>query len=186
PGPCFRGLIRLFPPARREVAEQTVRGGCLVLQRFLLGRLVSMIPIGVATAVGLAVLGVPLATPLGILAGLLTFVPYAGPILAGVPIALVALVAGPSLLVSALLYYIAIQAVEGFVITPLVQARVVSLPPLLTLLAEVVMGLLFGVIGVIVSVPLAALLVFLVRSLYVERLLERGTLVTPAGGAGPG
>lgn len=172
PGPYFRGLIRLFPPAQRGVAEAAVRAGCLVLQHFLLGRIVSMIAVGVATGVGLALLGVPLAPLLGIIAGIFTFVPYAGPILATLPIALVALSVGPAPLAYALLYYTAVQSVEGFVITPIVQARAVALPPLLTLMAEVVMGLLFGPVGVIVSVPLAALLLFLCRTLYVEGLLE--------------
>ena len=173
PGPYVRGLVRLFPPARRELAAATVREGCHVLQRFLLGRLVSMLAVGVITGAGLWLLRIPLASLLGLIAGALTFVPYAGPLAAAVPIALVALSVGPAELGYAMVFYAIVQNVEGFVITPVVQERAVALPPLVTLLAEVVLGLLFGPIGVIVSVPLAALVLFGVRTLYVERLLER-------------
>jgi predicted PurR-regulated permease PerM len=138
------------------------------LRRFLLGRIVSMIGVGLMTWIGLALIGVPAPALLGLIAGTLTFVPYAGPIAASVPIVLSALLEGPATLAYAMVYYTVVQSIEGFIITPLVQEKAVMLPPALTLAAEVFMGLLFGVIGVVLSVPAAALAVPLVRMVYIE------------------
>jgi predicted PurR-regulated permease PerM len=110
---------------------------------------------------------------LAILAGLFTFVPYAGPIAAALPIALVAITEGTGSLALALGGYTVVQSLEGFVITPLVQQRAVALPPALVLAAEVALGLLAGAAGVILSVPLAAAVLVFVRMVYVEGFLER-------------
>lgn len=168
-----RGFARLFPvPLRPRTHEVLLTMGDTI-QRFLLGRVISMVAVGVATGVTLALLGLPLAVILGLIAGVLTFVPYAGPIVASLPIGLVAITEGPKQLAYALLVYTIIQAIEGFVITPVVQKRAVHLPPVVTLAAEIVMGMVFGAVGVIISVPLAAAVLVVVRMLWVEDVLER-------------
>ncbi len=110
----IRSFIEQLPGGRRLWRE--------------LKELVSMIAVGVATWAGLALIGVPASALLGVVAGALTFVPYAGPIAASVPIALAALLEGTAVLVYAMIHYTAVQMVEGFFITPLVQERVVTLP----------------------------------------------------------
>lgn len=172
------GLVRLVPVARRERARQVLGSLGHALRWFMLGRLVSMFVVGLLTGIMLHLLGVPLAVLLGLTAGLLTFVPYAGPITAGVPIGLVALVAGPTRALTVLLIYTVIQSLEGFIITPLVQQRAVSIAPALTLFAEFLMGMLVGPLGVVLSVPLAAAVLVLIRELYIEGFLE--------GAPGPG
>jgi predicted PurR-regulated permease PerM len=167
-----RGVVSLVPPARRALARRALGAMGHTLRWYLIGRAASMLAMGVLTTLGMMVLGVPLAVLLGIIAGTLTFVPYAGPIAAAIPIALVALLESPALMVYALIYYTFIQSFEGFVITPVVQQRAVHLPPALTIAAELIMGVLFGVIGVIMSVPLAAALMVFVQIVYVEALLE--------------
>jgi predicted PurR-regulated permease PerM len=172
PGLYTRGVLRLFPiPWRGRVGEIISELGS-TLRWFLLGRVVSMIAVGLATWGGLALIGVPAAVLLGLVAGAFTFVPYAGPIAASIPIGLAALLEGPTVLIYALIFYTGVQSLEGFFITPLVQERVVTLPPALTLGAEVFMGLLFGALGVILSVPAAAIGVTLVRLVYVEQVLQ--------------
>lgn len=171
PSPYVNGLVRLFPIPRRERVQQVLHGMGHALLWFLIGRAVSMLAVGVLTGVGLRLLGVPLAGALGVLAGALTFVPYAGPIAAAVPIGLVAAMEGVDRLLFTMLLYTGIQSIEGFLITPLVQERVVSLPPALTLAAEVFMGLIFGAAGIIISVPLAAALIVLIRGAYLEDAL---------------
>lgn len=166
-----QGVLRLFPiPSRHRAGEILFALGS-TLRRFLLGRIASMMAVGVLTWIGLSLMGVPAAGLLGLIAGLFTFVPYAGPIAATLPIALAAFLEGPEVLVYAVIYYTAVQSVEGFIITPLVQEKAVMLPPAVTLAAEVFMGLLFGALGVIVSVPAAALAVRFVRMVYVEDVL---------------
>lgn len=174
PGLYLGGVVRLVPVPRRERARQVLGSLGHALRWFMLGRLVSMFAVGLLTGLLLLVLEVPLAALLGVVAGLLTFVPYAGPIAAGVPIGLVALTEGPMRALLVLALYTVIQSVEGFLITPLVQQRAVSLAPALTLFAEFFLGMLLGTLGVILSVPLAAAVLVLVRELYVEELLEGG------------
>jgi predicted PurR-regulated permease PerM len=174
PGLYVAGAVRLVAVSRRARAREVLELVGRTLRRFLVGRLVSMAAVGLLTGVGLALLDVPLAALLGTIAGLLTFVPYAGPIAASLPIALVALTAGSGTLLAALVFYTGVQSIEGFVITPLVQKKAVALPPVLTLLAELLMGVLFGPLGVVVSVPFAAALVAVVRAVYVEDHLEGG------------
>lgn len=168
-----RGVVRLFPVSRRDATDEILSEMGHTLQLFLLGRVVSMVAVGIATGLGLWLLGVPLPAMLGVVAGTLTFVPYAGPIAAGIPIMLVALTEGISLLGWALLLYMGIQMVEGFFITPMVQERVVHLAPVTTLAAEVLLGMLFGPFGVVLSVPLAAALLVVIRRAYIEGVLER-------------
>ncbi len=172
PGLYVAGLVRLVPVSRRARAREVLHSLGHALRRYLLGRLVSMLAVGLATGLMLWMMDVPLAVLLGLVAGLLTFIPYTGPIAAGVPIGLVALVEGPAQALVVLALYTVIQCVEGFLITPLVQHRAVLLAPALTLFAQLVLGLLAGPLGVVLSVPLAAIVLALVRELYVEGFLE--------------
>ena len=119
---------------------------------------------------GLWLIGVPQALALGIVAGLLDFIPNVGPILASVP-GILAASAGTTQALYALVLYIAIQTAENNLITPIVQRRAVDLPPALTMVALLVMGLLGGVLGLLLAVPLAAVLTVAVRMAYVEDVL---------------
>jgi predicted PurR-regulated permease PerM len=113
-----------------------------------------MVVIGALTTVGLLVLGAPMAVPMGVLAGLLNFVPYVGPVIAGIPAVALALTEGvrPALHVTAL--YVFVQSLEGYVLTPLVDRRTVSIPPALGLSAQLVFGVLLGAAGVMLASPL--------------------------------
>jgi len=129
-----------------------------------------MAGVGVAATVGLSLLGIPLALALGLIAFLLEFVPYLGPFI-GVPAVLVALAAGPGDAAYVVLLYLGIHAAEGYVIAPLVDQRSVHLPPALGLVAQLLLGTLFGFLGLILAVPLAAFGMVLVQMLYVEDFL---------------
>lgn len=168
------GLLRLFPTGRRpEVAEAMGEAGC-ALRKWLVAQLLIMVAVGTLTGVSLAVIGVPLSLSLGVLAGLLEFVPVVGPIAAAVPGLLLAFAKDPRIGLYALAVYIVVQQVESNVITPLTQRWAVELPPVLALLAIVAGGLLFGILGVVFATPLAVVTMVLVRKLYVEDALEKG------------
>jgi predicted PurR-regulated permease PerM len=109
---------------------------------------------------------------LGLTAGLLNFVPVIGPILAGIPIVLVAMAQDWWIVFYALGVYCFIQFLEGNVLTPLIQRRAVRLPPALIIAAIVIMGLLFGFPGVILATPFAAVVMVAVKRLYVEDVLQ--------------
>ncbi|MBV8914390.1 MAG: AI-2E family transporter, partial [Acetobacteraceae bacterium] len=108
---------------------------------------------------------------LALIAALLNFVPFVGAISGAVPAVLVALGQGngPAIEVGAL--FVAVQALEGNVIAPVVQHRTVELPPLVTILAQTVFGTLFGIGGLVLATPIAAALLVLVRMIYVEDVL---------------
>jgi predicted PurR-regulated permease PerM len=114
---------------------------------------------------------VPSALALGLFAGLAEFVPIVGPIVSAVPALIIALSRSYELALWVLLMFVVLQQIEGNLIQPLIQRRMVSLPPALTLFAVVVFGLLFGAIGVLLATPLTVTGFVLVRQLYIADAL---------------
>jgi predicted PurR-regulated permease PerM len=167
-----RGLVRLFPPCLRRDAGRALAEAGAMLRSWLLGKLASMVLVGVLTYAGLALVGYPLALPLALLAGGLAFVPNIGPVLTYVPIALTGMSEGVGTALTGVAVYAVAQTLESFVITPLIQKRMVSLPPALILMAQVVGGLLFGLWGVALATPITAVLRLWVERFYVRRALE--------------
>jgi predicted PurR-regulated permease PerM len=165
------GVIRLIPINKRARARQVLSAAGSALRWWLLGKIAAMIVVGVLTALGLAWLGVQPALTLGLLAAVLTFIPNFGPILSAVPAVLLALTDGPVKALYVIILYIAIQTVESYLLTPLVQQRTVSLPPALTISAQLLLGILAGGMGVIVATPLTAALLVFIRMLYIEDVL---------------
>jgi len=119
---------------------------------------------------------------LGLQAGLSNFIPYLGPIVAAIPIALVAMPLGSSLLIWAVLIYTIIQSVEGYVIGPLIQRQAVEIPPAWTLVAIVMLGALFGVLGIALAMPLVAIGRVAIIRFYVEDYLGDDLKQTFNGG----
>ncbi len=171
PGLYERGLVRLVPLAKRPRARVVLATLGYTLRHWLLGRLLIMIINGVITSIALWFLGVPLPILNGIITGLLNFIPNIGPILSALPPVLLALTQDPTLALWVIGLYIVIQNLEGFVLTPLVQQRTVDLPPVLIIAAQILLGILFGFIGILIAVPLAAVVFVLVKMLYVEDVL---------------
>ncbi len=171
PGMYRSGLLSLVPSKRRGRASEVVEEVITTLRWWLLGQLISMATIGILTGLSLWVLGMKLAFSLGVLAGFLEFIPYAGPILSAIPAILLALTQGPLEAVYIALLYIAIHQFEGDVVIPFVHRRTVSLPPALTISAILIMETLFGFIGILVATPLVAIALVLVKMLYVHDVL---------------
>lgn len=131
-----------------------------------------MILIGSLTTAGLWLLDVPLALTFGVLSALFTFIPNIGPPLAILPAILLALTLSPTRALYVLLLYLVIQTVESYLLTPLLQQRVVSLPPALTISAQILMAVLLGGLGLALATPLTAVSLVLVKMLYVEDVLN--------------
>ena len=174
----MHGSIRLIPISQRTSALALLGELGQVLRWWLVGKVLAMSVVGLLTGLGLWFLGMPLALTLGLIAAVLAFIPYLGPILSAVPAVLLALPDGPSQLVSVLLLYLTIQLIESYLLTPLIQQRAISLPPVLVIVAQILMGVLHGALGVALATPLLAVLVVIVKTLYVEQTLERQT-ITP-------
>ncbi len=175
PAPYRRGLLRLVPPTRRPRGVEVLDALDEGLWHWILGQSLAMLCVGVITAAGLLLLGIPLAFALGILAGLLNFIPYLGPILSGGPAVLIAFAQSPADALSTLLLFAFLQSFEGYVLTPMLQRRAVSIPPALGILTIVALGTLFGAYGVLFATPLLLVVMVLVRMVYVEDALgDRG------------
>jgi predicted PurR-regulated permease PerM len=180
PGKYIRGLIRLVPIPRRPRAREVLDQLGFTLKWFLLGRLLAMIAVGIVTTIGLWLLQVPLALVFGIITTLLTFVPYVGPIVSAILPALVALTVDPMLALYVVLLYVVVQNLEGYLLTPLILQGTVSVPPALTIGAEVLFGVVFGIIGIVLATPFAAVSVLLVKLLYIEDILGDAPDAAPA------
>lgn len=165
-----RGSLRLAPLHRRaRLAEMYQRIGD-TLRRWMMGQLALMTFVGTLSSLGLSLLGVPYALALGLLAGLLTFVPFIGPLVAAFIAIVVSLADGWMAAVYVAALYTGIQVIEGL-LEPFVHQRAVSLPPALLLLSQVVFGVLVGALGVVLATPLAAALMVAITMLYVEDVL---------------
>ncbi|HVE89655.1 MAG TPA: AI-2E family transporter [Burkholderiaceae bacterium] len=171
PRPYVEGTVRLFPLAHRDRAREVLLAMGNTLRWWLLGKAISMAVVGAAVFIGLVALGVKMAAALALLAALLDFIPNIGPLLALIPAALFALLQGPAQVLYVALLYGAIQVVEAYVLTPLIERRTVELPPALTLVALLVGALLFGWLGLLLAAPATAALLVMVQMVYVEDTL---------------
>lgn len=165
------GVLRLVPAGRRQRAREMLDLLAATLTRWLIGQSVTMAVVGTLTAIGLLLLGVAAPFALGIVSGMFAFVPYVSPILASALAILMAAVQGPTLAVYVVALYAVIHLVESSVITPLVQAEAIELPPVLTLFATLVFGLLLGPVGVLLAAPLAVVLLVAINAIYIEGVL---------------
>ena len=169
------GAVKLVPPAKRQLAIEAMQDSERALRLWLKGQLIAMVAVGLLVGLGLWVLGMPSALALGLLAGILEFIPFAGPILSAVPAVLLALAVSPDLALWVVLLYFAVQQFEGLVLTPLVQQYAVDLPGVVLLFSLLAFGILFGVLGVILAAPLAVVTYVLVKRLYVIETLHTAT-----------
>jgi predicted PurR-regulated permease PerM len=174
PGLYRRGVLSLLPPARRADFAEALDRSAAGLRKWLLGQSLSMLFVGGATALGLLALSVPLALAIGLISGLLAFIPFFGALVGGGLAVLVAFMEGPQTALHVLILCVAIQQVEGHVLMPLVQRWAVALPPVLGLMSTLVFGVLFGVIGVLFATPMMVVVMTWVQCLYVERLADPG------------
>jgi predicted PurR-regulated permease PerM len=113
-------------------------------------------------------MGIPLPVTLGVVAALLTFIPNVGPILAAVPQPLLALNVSPQTAPYVLALNLVLQGIESYLITPMIQRHEVTLPPILTIAAQLLMGVLFGMIGIMMAAPLVVVALVLVQLLYIH------------------
>lgn len=169
------GLLKLVPKNGRTLAGDALDASSRALHLWLLGRLVSMAAVGTLTWLGLTLIGVPSALTLALLAALLEFVPFIGPIVAAVPAVLLGFAAGPDKAIWVALLFLVIQQIEGNLLEPLVQQRAVDLPPALLLFAVVAGGLMFGLVGIFFAAPLTVVLYVLTKRLYVQETLHTDT-----------
>jgi len=173
PGLYQRGILWLIPPRGREKADCVLKRVGHTLKYWLMGQLIAMAAVGVLIFLGLWILGAPLPLISGLLAALLEFVPNVGPALAaGVP-TLMSVSAegrfldGPSLALAVLAWFLIVQTMESYLLTPLIQRKAVELPPALLIVTQISAAVLLGPLGVAVAAPLVAAAMAASRELFV-------------------
>jgi len=140
----------------------------VALRKWLVTQLIAMVVIGVVSTVVLLILGVPAAVPLGVIAGLLEFVPTVGPIMSALPAIAMGFVESPEKALAVVVAYIAIQQMENYLLIPYLMREGVDLPPALTIVAQALMALIFGFLGLLCAVPVLAASMVAVKMLYVQ------------------
>lgn len=168
-----QGFLRLIPINKREKAKAVLDSLTVTLRWWMVGKMVSMTMVGILTSAGLWLLGVPLALTLGLLAAILTFIPNLGPILAAIPAILIAIVQSPTIAFYVIILYVSIQTIESYLITPIIHKNTISLPPVLVIIAQLVMGLLTGILGLALATPLLAVLIVIIHMLHIEKTFDQ-------------
>ena len=181
PEPYQRGVLHLLPRTLRHRGRLLLDALGIGLKWWLVGRFASMLVVGVLTTVGLWIFGVPLALALGFIAGLFSFIPFIGPILSVIPALLIGLIEGTGLLLRIALVYGVVQVLESNLITPLIQKHAVSIPPAALITAQLILGALFGIVGVLLATPLLVALIITIQVCYIEGVLGEDVLVLGEG-----
>lgn len=154
----LRGIRRVLPNSHRARIEACFAGAARMLRAWLVAKVLSMAVIGILVAIGLFALRVPLAGTLGVIAGLLTFIPNLGPILSVVPAALLAFAISPMKGVLTIALFILVHLLESNVITPIAERKIVTLPPALTLANQLLLATVTGALGIALAAPLTAVM----------------------------
>lgn len=178
-----RGLARLLPRRQQARIEEAMAAAGHALRLWLKARLLAMAAVGVLTGLGTWAIGLPAPLVLGLLAGLADVVPLVGPFIGAVPGVLLALNQDWETLAWTVLVYVAVQQLEGYVLTPLLDQRMVSVPPALLLFSVVAAGAVLGLPGVVLAGPLTVVAMVLIGKLYVRGTLGKRVEVPGEGEA---
>jgi predicted PurR-regulated permease PerM len=158
-----RGLLRLVPRPSRPKTDEVLGAIAGTLRKWLVTQLIAMVVIGSVTTAVLLALNVRAAIPLGILAGLLEFVPTLGPILSALPAIAMGFVDSPQKALAVTIAYVGIQFLENHLLIPILMKEGIDLPPALTIVMQALMAIVFGILGLLVAVPLLATIMIAVR-----------------------
>jgi predicted PurR-regulated permease PerM len=162
------GLMHLFPHRARNKAGEVLTQMATVLRKWLVTQLIAMVVIGSVTAAAMFFLNVKAALALGFIAGVLEFVPTVGPILSAIPAIAMGFVDGPEKVLAVIVAYWGIQFLENNLLIPFLMRGGMDLPPALTLVAQALLTLIFGFLGLMVAVPLTAAVLVPIKLLWVR------------------
>ncbi len=170
------GFVQIIPVKSQNKALKVLVKLGEQLRKWLKGKLFSMTVVFILTAIGLAIIGMPLWLALALLAGLISFIPNFGPLIALIPAVLVALMESPQTALLVLGLYILIQFVESNFITTTIQKKLINMPPALILIAQLFMGALTGAWGLVLATPVILIIIVLVQELYIKNRSEQSSV----------
>ena len=158
PRPYERGLSWMVPEDNRAPLSDTLGHMAYNMRRLLFGRIVGMVAEGLFTFAALTAVGVPMAALLGLITGVLAFIPNIGALIAGTLMVLVGFSGGTEMGLWTIAIYFAVQSFDGYVLIPLIAKKTVDLAPALVLGFQLIMGTLFGVLGLTFADPMLAMI----------------------------
>lgn len=178
-GTYMNGAVQLVPLPYRSVARNVFKETAHDLRRWLLGQMVDMLVVGGLAAIGLYFLDVPVPFALATLAGLLTIIPYFGALAAAIPGILIGLTQSWMTAVWVAVIFLICHIVEGYIVAPLIQKRMVEMPPAVIIASMAIAATLFGPLGIVLGTPLAVVAMVLVRRVYLEQILRDPDIPPP-------
>lgn len=158
-----RFTLSLFPGGQRERVDEVLQAMAQSMGGFVRGTVIVSILVGAITYIGLLIIGIPFSLVLALLAGVMEFIPYLGPILASIPMLIVALMQSPGHALAVLIFFVILQQLESNIFVPNVMRTQTDISPLLVLIAILIGGSVGGLLGVLVAIPLASALQTFVR-----------------------
>ncbi len=171
PGLYHRGLMAMFPHRHRTRVGEVLSAIAAVLRRWMVTQLIAMIVMGLVTTIVLLVLHVKAAVALGVISGLLEFVPTVGALISSTPAIAMGFLDSPQKAVYVMVAYVGIHFLESHTLIPLLMKGRVDLPPALTIVTQALMTVLFGFLGLMCAVPLLAMASVAVKMLYLEGVI---------------
>jgi predicted PurR-regulated permease PerM len=173
----LNGFLKLIPRERRAYAEEAARSAGNALLLWFQGKSISMLLITLLCTSVTWAIGLPSHFALGFIAGMAELVPYVGPVLAAVLAMMVASTLGVKPVLWTALAYLAINMLDGYLVAPLVQRKMVYIPPAVWILGIAAIGFIFGAVAVIFASPMTVVLFVLVKKLYVRDFLNEATVL---------
>lgn len=163
-----KGFIHLLPPSGKEKGVDILNSLHKTFKNWIIGKIVAFFFIAIFTGLALWIIGMPLVLTLALIAGLLNFIPNFGPLIALIPAVLLALMQGTNMVILVVVLYTVIQILQSAVTQPLIQQKMVKVPPAMIIFAQVVMGMLAGFWGVLLATPVVVIIMEVVNELYVK------------------
>ncbi len=167
-----KGIISFFPYKYQKEADRILQVLDMKVGQYLRGNLVRCLLVGVLTGIGLFILDIRFFFMLGALAAVLNIIVYIGPYIAAFPAVLIALTYSLQMAVIVSLMYIAVQCIDAFVLTPVLLGKAVDLRPFSIIIALLIGGTIYGIVGILLSIPLVATLKVLINYYYFERKVD--------------
>jgi len=175
PGIYKKGIVQLIPKKGQKKGDELLNKLGDNLKKWLKGQIFAMTLVMILTGIGLSILGVPMWLVLAIIAGILNFIPNFGPLIAMIPAVLVALMLSPATAAIVAGMYIVIQVLESNFITPMIQQKLIKIPPALIIMAQLLISPLTGGWGLLLATPLMVILMILVQELYIKERDKKTT-----------
>ncbi len=164
-----KGMVKLLPEKAKEKGAKIILRINTLLKGWLKVQLIGMVFIGIATAVGLMIVGIPMVLTLALIAAIFNFIPNFGMLLALIPAVLIGLTHGGGTALIILGIYTFIQFLQNAIQQPLVQTKMIDIPPALSITSQIALGLLVGFWGILLATPVLIILIVLVEELYIKK-----------------